>query len=447
MKFKILHFWILLVVAVGFCSCDKDGDDIYLRGFAASDLVASTDNVVLSPSSHSSAVLSLVWNTPELLSSDSSKTAPDGVLQTYLQVSATEDFAKFSENRIMTPSKTYLGSDLNTLAKSLGLTESKASPLYFRVRSTEGDNMTSAYSNVCQVQVTPYTIHLNRMSVLGKEKKDTVAYLYSPTENGVYTGYMAASAWQGCWFLENDGTLWGNYAMDGHAFELSNASDAWNCWFSGGSGDWLVTVDTKEGSWSAANLTSIKLNGEDMTYDSNNDSWSLVIKTTKAQEALQATADAQLYNKTTGTDTSTGETLQLPDTTVETAGTYTVTLAIGSDAQFHYTISEGDHTGGGETVKMPSQLVMYTPDGTTVMATLKKSSEGIYTGTYNPQQWENFKVVDTENGIWYGSISSDVFSLSSASDAWNLWFEDDFTVGATLTVTVNLKTMKWSYKE
>lgn len=447
MKSKILNIGILLVIMAGFCSCDKDGENIYLSGFEPSELLASTDHVVLSPLNNSAAVLSLVWKNPELLSSDFSKTVPDGMLKTYLQVSATENFSNLNENRIMAPSKAYLGADLNTLAKNLGLLEGKSAPLYFRIRSSEGDNMASVYSNVCQVKVSPFTIHLNRLSVLDKDKKDTLHYLYSPKENGIYTGYMKASAWLNCWFLENDGTMWGNYAVSGHDFELSKASDAWNCWFSGGNGDWFVTVNTKEGNWSAANLTTIKLNGKDMTYDGKKDSWSLVMKPATDHTILAATADAQLYDKTTRTGSSVEETLELPDTTVEKAGTYTVSLFIGTDADFHYSLSEGDDTGGGETVKMPSQLYLYSTDGKTMLATLKKTSDGIYSGTYKAQQWENFKIVDTENGIWYGSDPADLFTLSSANDAWNLWFKDDFTSGSTLTLTVNLNTMKWSYEK
>ena len=45
----------------------------------------------------------------------------------------------------------------------------------------------------------------------------------------------------------------------------------------------------------------------------------------------------------------------------------------------------------------------------------------------------------------YGSDPSDLFTLSSDAGAWNIWFDDGVKEGQTVTVTVDLKTMKWSY--
>ena len=421
---KLLYrFIIVAAVIASLCSCNKDGDLIFLNGFGASSLVASTDEVALSTANKAKIVLSLAWKNPDLLTSDSTKTAADGLLKTYLQVSANENFENCAQTTVTNLSKAYTGDDLNSLAKGLGLTPDAQSPLYFRVMSKEGDNMSPAYSNVCKVMVTPFTIHMNSVDVLNKDKTDVIAQLFSPTENGIYTGYMKATAWLNCWFQEKDGTMWGNYGVAGHEFELSDASDAWNCWFADGKGDWYVTVDTKSKTWSAANIMTVKVNGMDMTYDSSTDSWSAVMK---VDDNTRLTA------------------------TLAKGGTYTVTLAIQpADAQFHFSVVEGEKKPDEKPqTPLPATLSMYSKDGSTLLATLNQTeTKGVYTGTYKASQWENFKFVDTENNIWYGSDPSNLFTLSSAEDAWNIWFKDDFESGTMLTVTADLNTLTWSYSK
>ncbi len=59
----------------------------------------------------------------------------------------------------------------------------------------------------------------------------TLTYLYSPNEDGIYSGYMNASSWLNFWGKENDGTIWGNVGQDGHVYEMDNTESAWNFWF------------------------------------------------------------------------------------------------------------------------------------------------------------------------------------------------------------------------
>lgn len=444
---KILYYIMLLLTTVTMISsCNKDGDLIYLNGFGGSGLTATTNDVVLSIANSKKLVLSMEWNNPTLLSSDSSKTAPDGVLKTYLQISANEDFSgKVNESTVISPSKAYMGDDLNSIAKGLGLSADVSAPLYFRIKSVEGNNMEPAYSNVEKVNVTPFTIHMNFVSVLSKEKTDTVARLYSDSENGVYTGYMKAAGWYNCWFVENDGTTWGNYNVSGHEFELSKASDAWNCWFADGSGDWFVTVDTKNDVWSAANITNVTINNSNFTYDSKKGVWTAQITTTADNTQIGGTATGNEYNSTTRTSSSVAKTFNLPDTTIAKAGVYTVNMYINSHAQYSYEIISGTVTPDTPTVKFPSELAMYSQDGSTKLATLAKTGTGTYAGTYAAQQWENFQIVDEENKVWYGSDPTNQYTLDSADGKYAIWFNADFTNGTTLNVTVDLNTMKWSY--
>ena len=267
------QIFLYLCVALFFASCNNDGDTIYVDGMAPSELISTTSEVKLDISQRAKVVMQLAWKNPTLLSSDENNPVPSNLLKTYVEASASEDFSGATSTAVTSLSKAYSGTELNTLAKALGLQVNVAGQLYFRIKSMEGDNMEPHYSNVCRVSVTPYFVDMTKLAVLASNKTDTIAYLHSPEADGVYTGYMNATAWLNCWFYEYSGDTWGNYAVDGHAFEISNASDAWNCWFADGSGAWFVKVDTKDMEWTATLLSQIRANGNDMTYYSKRQQW------------------------------------------------------------------------------------------------------------------------------------------------------------------------------
>lgn len=156
MKKIFRNLMMLLCALTALVSCDESGDKIYLDGFKASDLMASASDVVLSVDNTKDIVLSMAWKNPNLLSSDETKPAGNGVLKTYLQASPSESFATVKEYSVTDLSKAFTGADLNTLAKDLGTTPGQSAPLYFRIKSQMGNNLDAAYSNVCQVNVTPY---------------------------------------------------------------------------------------------------------------------------------------------------------------------------------------------------------------------------------------------------------------------------------------------------
>lgn len=548
MKTIINRIFLLLCMAAFVVSCDKDGDLVYVDGFGSSDLIASTDNVELSVDNSKRIVLSLAWKNPTLLSSDERSPVSNSQLTTAMQVSSTADFAKYTETTVTNLSRAYTGTELNSLAVNLGLATGTSAPLYFRIKSSEGDNMEPAYSNVCQVNVTPFKIDKTYLSVYNSGKTDVVAYLYSPSENGVYTGWMVATSWYNCWFMENDGTYWGNSPVDGHPFELSNASDAWNCWFADGTGQWYVTVDTNNEEWSAMLITSMMVNGESMRFDSSTGSYKYTITTVSDNETIVLTADALAYDKDTDTDASAAVAKKLnyavtdgilaesgtaASVAIAKAGTYTVTVSISDKAEQVLSITEGagdtpdpqvtlvdkdgntlavftevssgvyeatceatqwmnfyivdkdgtwwgcpgedghqfelasenkwncwlnDDFENGATVKITADfntltwsykavktLAMVNPDNTETLATLVESSDGIYEGTLSASPWLNFKIYDSATGTLYGSDPSNQYALSSDEGAWNIWLNDDFSDGASVTVTVNYSALTWSY--
>ncbi len=453
---------MLLCALSALVSCDESGDKIYLDGFKASGLMASASDVALSVDNSKSIVLSLAWQNPTLLSSDETKPAGNGTLLTYLQASATEDFASVKEYTVTTLSKAFLGAGLNAVAKDLGLTPDQKSPLYFRIKSQLGANLDAAYSNVCAVNVTPYLIDMSYINIWNADKTKILTCLYSPDEDGVYTGYMNATGWMNFLGKENDGSTWGNSSTEG-TFVIDNSEAAWKCWFPGVAGIYYTVLDTQAKEWKATLLKSVQLNNEDMTYDAPNSAWTKVITTTADNTPISIVATGAEYNKNTGTDDAAAiaktmnYTLNADGTMTDAAtagsvnipiaGTYTITVKVGENSQLTYTITSGDNTT--PEPEASNTLCMFTKDGSTLLAVMEKENDGVYTCKYKPTAWENFRFIfvgesKDDKQVWYGA-DGEQFKLTSADGAWDIWFGEEN--GETeFTVTADLNTMTWKYE-
>ena len=462
MKKIFRNLMMLLCALTSLVSCDESGDKIYLDGFKASDLMASASDVKLSVDNSKDVVLSLAWQNPTLLSSDETKPAGSGVLKTYLQASASEDFASAKEYTVTDLSKAFTGADLNATAKDLGLTPDESSPLYFRIKSQMGANLDAAYSNVCQVKVTPYLIDMSYINILNAGKEQVLTYLYSPNSDGIYSGYMNASSWFNIWGKENDGSIWGNVGQDNHVYEMDNSESAWNFWFPGQTGIYYTVLDTKAKEFKPTYIKSMQLNGEDMDYDAPNYAWTKVITTTADNTPVSIVATGAEYSKATGTDDAAAVVKTMNYTladgkmtdsenagsvNIAKPGTYTITVKVGEHSQLEYTIVAGDQTTPEPEVS--NTLCMFSKDGKTLLAVMDKVSDGVYTCKYKPSSWENFRFIfvgenKDDKQTWYGA-DGEQFKLTSADGAWDIWFGDEN--GATeFTVTADLNTMTWEYK-
>lgn len=463
MKKIFRNLMMLLCALTALVSCDESCDKIDLDGFKASDLMASASDVKLSVDNSKDVVLSLAWQNPTLLSSDETKPAGSGVLKTYLQVSASENFTSEKEYTVTDLSKAFTGADLNAAAKDLGLSPDVSSPLYFRIKSQMGNNLDAAYSNVCQVKVTPYLIDMSYINILNKDTKEqTLTYLYSPNSDGVYSGYMNASSWLNFWGKENDGTIWGNVGQDGHVYEMDNTESAWSFWFPGQAGIYYAVIDTKAKEFKPTLLKSFQLNGEDMTYDAPNYAWTKVITTTADNTPVSIVATGAEYSKATGTEDAAAVVKTMNYTLADgkmtdsesagsviipSAGTYTITVKVGEHSQLEYTIVEGDQTT--PEPEASNTLCMFSENGNTLLAVMNKVSDGVYTCKYKPTSWENFYFIyvgenKDDKKTWYGA-DGEQFKLTSGDGAWKIWFGDEN--GETeFTVTADLNTMTWKYE-
>ena len=462
MKKIFRNLMMLLCALTALVSCDESGDKIYLDGFEASGLMASASDVKLSVDNSKDVVISLAWQNPTLLSSDETKPAGSGVLKTYLQASASEDFASAKEYTVTDLSKAFTGADLNATAKDLGLTPDESSPLYFRIKSQMGANLDAAYSNVCQVKVTPYLIDMSYINILNASKEQVLTYLYSPNSDGIYSGYMNASSWFNIWGKENDGSIWGNVGQQNHDYEMDNSESAWNFWFPGQTGIYYTVLDTKAKDFKPTYIKSMQLNGENMTYDAPNYAWTKVITTTADNTPISIVATGAEYSKNTGTDDAAAVEKTLNYTladgkmtdsesagsvNIAKAGTYTVTVKVGEHSQLEYTIVSGDQTT--PEPEASNTLCIFSKDGNTLLAVMNKVSDGVYTCKYKPSSWEQFRFIyvgenKDDKQTWYGA-DGEQFKLTSADGAWDIWFGDEN--GATeFTVTADLNTMTWEYK-
>ena len=454
---------MLLCALTALVSCDESGDKIYLDGFKASDLMASASDVKLSVDNSKDVVLSLAWQNPTLFSSDETKPAGSGVLKTYLQASASEDFASVKEYTVTDLSKAFTGADLNAAAKDLGLSPDVSSPLYFRIKSQMGANLDAAYSNVCQVKVTPYLIDMSYINILNEKKDQVLTKLYSPNSDGVYSGYMNASSWFHIWGKENDGTIWGNVGQDNHVYEMDNTESAWNIWFPGQTGIYYTVVDTKAKEFKPTYIKAMQLNGEEMTYDAPTYAWVKVITTTADNTPINIVATGAEYSKATATDDAAAVVKTMNYTladgkmtdaatagsvNIAKAGTYTITVKVGENSDLTYSIESGNQTA--PEPEASNTLCMFSKDGNNLLAVMNKVSDGVYTCKYKPSAWENFRFIfvgenKDDKQTWYGSDPSDLFKLSTASDCWDIWFKDDVT-GGEVTVTADINAMTWKYE-
>ena len=469
MKKIFRNLMMLLCALTALVSCDESGDKIYLDGFKASDLMASASDVKLSVDNSKDVVLSLAWQNPTLLSSDETKPAGNGVLKTYLQVSASENFTSEKEYTVTDLSKAFTGADLNAAAKDLGLSPDVSSPLYFRIKSQMGSNLDAAYSNVCQVKVTPYLIDMSYINILNEKKDQVLTKLYSPNSDGVYSGYMNASSWFHIWGKENDGTIWGNVGQDNHVYEMDNTESAWNIWFPGQTGIYYTVLNTKAKELKPTYIKSMQLNGEDMTYDAPNYAWTKVITTIADNTPVSIVATGAEYSKATGTEDAAAVEKTLNYTladgkmtdsenagsvNIPTAGTYTVTVKVGDKSDLTYSIVSGDQTTPKPTIS--NTIGMFSKDGSTLYATFTKVSEGVYTCTYDLSNLYDMRFyfigddIDDKR-VCYGSVPNSQFSLYKEEDdsnrqGWDIWFNEDAKSMESAKITVDLNTMTWQYK-
>jgi len=462
MKRHVSYILSALAILLTGYSCKSDIEKVTLRSEGETTLVASESDVVLTQDEASTIVLSLAWDLPDLLSGNQDLPLAGDLGQIWLEASPGNDFQKIQTISVSSYSKAFSAEELNYLASDLGLTVGVSSTIYFRLAFQTGSNIGVSYSNTCAVTVTPYKSVNTTLSVFSSDFSTISAYLYSPEEDGVYSGFMYASSWYNCWVREQNGTTWGAKPVSGNPYGMSNdTSTAWNFWFPGYAGIYYVTMDTPSECWSALYLAAIYVNGTAITFSPSTKTWSGKVTTSSDGQTLNFTADGYLHDQTTGDSAYKDESITfdaadslleigtgVSTITIPLAGEHTVQIHTNDYAQLVVLIDSSEE-GGGTTVTIPESLQLYDKEASTLMAQMYKVEDEVFFCNYAAQYtWENFWFYDDGNSSFWGSEPADggQYNLYSKDEgAWNCWLGDDFSAGDVLTITADFNNMVWSY--
>lgn len=312
---------ILLTLASIFAlmSCEKDGDKIYLQSLGSDELIATTDNVVLTADISQKVVLSFAWKGQDVQISDTT-VGTAAKAKNYMEVSLSEDFSgQIYKDETTSNSIAYKGGELNSIVNGLGAKVGEANNVFFRLGSATGENIPYAYSNVVKVAVTPYVMDMNTGIVVEATDQNEVVgetgvILYSPEANGIYSGFMFIPyGWYHYFLKEGNGLMWGTAGDEG-AFHITSdaGNNRQNMWFPGTTGCYYVNVNTKEATWDALYISSLAISGLseepiNLTLDKENNLWIASFTATEAGEkVITISGNGDQWNVETGTNDGAG---------------------------------------------------------------------------------------------------------------------------------------------
>ena len=386
---KNLKYILISLVALIAAACDNDGEILTTAGADAVTLNGETTDIVLDYDNADDIALTIYWSDNGTITlSNPSYSAPENATTNTVQFSASEDFETVYEDLAESGvfEAQYTVSALNSILSRLSFEPDESAPLYIRVESSLADNIDPTYSNVLTVNVTPYELDLTVGYVLTSSKVLTDVTLSAPNSDGDYWGFMGVTAWYNWYLQEGDGTIWGNYAVDGYAFYADSGDDIWNFWFPEPDGCYYVNVNTNSALWSALYIESLTLSGDlsgEMTYTRQSNTWSYTYTSTATGTInIQIAGTGAQYDYTTSTD---------DDAAVTTA------VAFGQN---------GSEITFGSTASTISVDVAYTGEVTLTLDLSDPTNwtcqvtEGSTSTTYIPEYLYLPGIDDGESGSW-----------------------------------------------
>lgn len=287
-------------------ACESDIDPVYVNPADGIELGGASDPIILSADRPQALAMTLYWSGDgQLTLSDPQLQVPvDAAVET-IQLSADADFTSPLDISVEkgVRQRQFLTDELNALLGRLDFPAEQATPLYIRIRSVLAANMPVTYSDVLRVSVQTYRIHLDLATVLDKDRNETAMRLYSPGEDGVYSGFMGVNGWTNWWLREANNVVWGNLGEDGKTFYASSDDSHWNFWFPEPAGCYYTTVNTVEGWWSALHIDNITVGGDlsgEMTFNIKANQWTLdVSQATAGTVNITLGGKGSLYDRTT----------------------------------------------------------------------------------------------------------------------------------------------------
>lgn len=202
-------------MAVGcFTACEDDKDTFTVQAPAASTVEQSVSTLVINDANLNEIVYTLNFSASDGdLKNDAGAKLGSG---TYIvECSLTPDFTGAVKSEVVTVesgnnSKSYTGTDLNTLAASLGAEAEKATTVYFRVIHTYNEKTAAlgTPSNVVELNLTPCKV-VPTLNVLSKDGSEVVAKLQLNSATNLYEGEYTYKEWNFYFADALDGTVYG----------------------------------------------------------------------------------------------------------------------------------------------------------------------------------------------------------------------------------------------
>ena len=391
-----------LSLLLALTACSKDGDLVTVgRGDALT--LDGSNNIVLDASNAIGLALTLHWNDNHVLNTNYVDVlVPAGSISNTLQISKTEDFASCYSLNMNNGvyQKQFTNAELNGELTKLGYEPYAEQPMYVRVASTTGANIEPQYSNVLEMTVVPYKIDYTYAIAMSKDKATELGHLYSPTENGIYTGFLALGGWGNWWLMENDGTTWGNTPVDGRVFNITNTSDAWNLWSSGFNGCRYVTVNTKQKFWNEISIPSVTVSGDitgDMTFNKEKKQWTLVYtaESTSPVTLQFSSPDSKLYNVDSGDSEDKGESTSL----------YFTSTGISTSAPEGITLSAPQTGDCTVTIDLSGETPAYSIEAGAAEEPEKLSQILYVLGNNNEYKYDQWiRLSDEDNKTYTGAV-------------------------------------------
>ena len=475
---------ILLTLAsiLALISCEKDGEKIYLQSLGSDELIATTDNVVLSIETSQKVVLSFAWKGQDVHINDTT-VGTAARAKNYMEISLSEDFSgQIYTDETVSNSIAYTCGELNSIVNGLGAKVGEANNVFFRLGSATGENIPYAYSNVVKVSVTPYEMDMNTGIIVESNNDnanlgETGITLYSPEANGIYSGFMFTPyAYYHYYLKEGNGLMWGTAKDKGAFYITSEAANRQNMWFPGSIGCYYVNVNTKEEKWDALYISSLTVAGltespVNLTLDKDNSLWIASFPATEAgDKVITISGSGEQWNVETGTTDGAGIPTNVALAADENnnivladnAGNISVTIPQAGECTIKLDlINPNDRKvyveAGGTDIpsQYPATVDVQRWDGTEmvsmVMLQRTDSENGIYQGTYDGAYLKNDEHYGFEfiaDGTWYRADASDNTKLAISNNSLSKFFfndADDKVTSINVTITVNLKELSWSY--
>ena len=446
--FRFLNFYIAAALLT---ACSSDVERATLLGYDSAEdrgISVSKTDVVMDGNNEEAPCVTFTWQGYDLtVSNPAYKLAADNIT-TFIEFAKTSDFAPADTAlQVVANEKTFTNGELNLILTKNGYAQKQQAPLYVRVRYVLGENKAPKYSKPIQITVTPYGIMMNRMDLLAGDKQRIVGSLYSPTENGIYQGFVAGTSdWMNFYLRSRDNTIYG--CVPDNAYNMTSDEDnMWNFWLQNVADCYYVTANVNTMTWGTERINKMQLtskNGKsyDMKYDRRTNCYTAVVTTTGV-ETFSASATNTTRYDIEHKDGAEGDGFNFTDiVTISGAGTWLVTLLMDGE-QPTATYAESSEQ---PQESYPDVLLMVNKDNwdDVKCRMFAPKSDGVCLGFYlTVEGWENFLLATEDKATIWGSMPGSQYVLDSSSDHWNLW--GDEKVGLCL-YTANLAESTWSQR-